>query len=110
MAQLSYMEKRRFEQLLNMGGGFVLDFTNRTFADFVADSTGRDIYDARYEPGGSSKANHLRYFWKMEGGGLVGKPLGDLLDYGLETGAKPQASTKGFLGGTTVFAYRFPPA
>jgi len=29
-----------------MGGGYVLAFSNRTFSEFIMDSTGRDIYDA----------------------------------------------------------------
>jgi len=43
MSNLTFTEKRRFEQLLGMETGYVLDFTNRTFAEFVRDSTGRDI-------------------------------------------------------------------
>jgi len=43
-----------------MGAGYVLDFSNRTFAEFVADSTGRNIYDPKYDNAGGSKANRLR--------------------------------------------------
>jgi len=49
MSNLTYAEKRKFEQLLGMNSGYVLDFTNRGFKEFVFDSTGRDIYDARYD-------------------------------------------------------------
>lgn len=90
MAELSNIDKRRIERLLQMEGGYVLDFTNRTFADFVTDSIGRNIYDSRY--GAGSKANQLRAFWKVEENPLVGKLLGDLLNYGLEIVAiKPNA-------------------
>ena len=68
-----------------MGAGYVLDFSNRTFQEFVLDSTGRDVYDARYEYGSGSKANRLRGFWQQEGNGVVGKLMGELLDYGVET-------------------------
>lgn len=34
-----------------MGGGYVLNFSNRTFSDFVFESTGRDPYDAKYDHG-----------------------------------------------------------
>src|SRR5688500_17273629 len=48
MSDLTNIERRQFERLLQMGGGYVLDFSNRTFAEFVADSVGRNIYDPRY--------------------------------------------------------------
>jgi hypothetical protein len=63
MSNLTFTEKRRFEQLLGMETGYVLDFTNRTFAEFIRDSTGRDIYDARYHYESGSKANRLRAFF-----------------------------------------------
>ncbi len=47
MSTLTNSEKRKFEQLLGMGSGYVLDFSNRTFDEFVADSTSREIYDSR---------------------------------------------------------------
>jgi hypothetical protein len=50
VSSLNHSEKREFEKLLGMGGGYVLDFSNRTFAEFIVDSTGRNIYDARYVP------------------------------------------------------------
>jgi len=83
MSDLTNIEKRKFEQLLAMGDGYVLNFSNRTFSEFVIDSTGRNPYDARYDHG-SSKANRLRGFWKQEGNRVVGKLMGDMLDYGVE--------------------------
>ncbi len=47
MADLTNAEKRKLEKLLDMGGGYVLNFSNRTLDDFVMDSIGRSIYDPR---------------------------------------------------------------
>lgn len=92
MANLAHAEKRNLEKLLNMGGGYVLDFSNRTFDDFVFDSTGKHIYDALYETGGGSKANRLRAFWTSEPSHLVGKLLADLIDYAQGMNAEPSGS------------------
>ena len=86
MSDLTPLEKRKLEQLLGMETGYVLDFTNRTFAEFVSHSAGRDIYDPRYEYGSGSKANRLRAFWLKEENGVVGKLMRDLLDYSEATG------------------------
>lgn len=66
MANLTGSEKRRFEKLFRLSGGDVFDFLNRTFAEFVEDSTGRDIYESKYGYGSESKANRLRGFWTAE--------------------------------------------
>jgi hypothetical protein len=87
MSDLSNTEKRRFERLLGMSSGYVLNFSNRTFDEFVIDSTGRSIYDARYAYESGSKANQLRGFWKAEGNRVVGKLMGDLVDYAVEIGS-----------------------
>jgi hypothetical protein len=87
MSDLSNTDKRKFERLLQMGSGYVLTFSNRTFEEFILDSTGRGIYDARYEYGSGSKANRLRAFWNAEGNPVVGKLMGDMLDYGVEIGS-----------------------
>jgi hypothetical protein len=81
VSNLTYVEKRKFEQLLGMSSGYVLDFSNRTFAEFVRDSTGRDIYDSSYDYASGSKANRLRAFWQKEPNPVVGKLMGDMLDY-----------------------------
>jgi hypothetical protein len=70
-----------------MGSGYVVDFSNRTFAEFVEDSVRRDIYDARYDYGSGSKANRLRGFWGVEANNLVGKLTGDLIEYGKDIDA-----------------------
>jgi hypothetical protein len=87
MSNLTFLEKRKFEQFLGMDTGYVLNFTNRSFAEFVLDSTGRNIYDSRYDYESGSKANRLRAFWQKEENGVVGKLMGDMLDYGGGTGA-----------------------
>lgn len=86
MANLTNTEKRKLERILEMGGGYVLDFSNRTFAEFVVDSTGLDIYDERYDYGSGSKANRLRAFWATEADQTVGKLLTDLLEYRRDLG------------------------
>lgn len=83
MAQLSILERRQLEKLFEMSGGYVLDFSNRTLEEFVADSVGKEIYDERYHYGSGSKANRLRGFWKLESGPLVGKLIHDLVEYAL---------------------------
>ena len=57
MADLSITEKRQLERLFDMGSGFVLNFSNRPFSDFVLDSCGCDIYGPRYNSGIGSKAS-----------------------------------------------------
>jgi hypothetical protein len=49
MSNLTYVEKRKLGQFLGMSSGYVLDFSNRTFAEFVRESTGRNIYDSTYD-------------------------------------------------------------
>ncbi len=81
MANLTMIEKRKLERLFEMGSGYVLDFSNRTFAEFVVDSTGHDIDEAKYSGAGGSKANRLRAFWKLEPPHVVGQLIADMLDY-----------------------------
>jgi hypothetical protein len=81
MSNLNFLEKKKLEQLFEMGGGFVLDFSDRTFADFMAESTRKDIWNEGYLYRSGSKANRLRAFWKVEPNYLVGKLLTDLLEY-----------------------------
>ena len=44
MSDLTLVEKRRLEKFLGMETGYVLNFSNRSFAEFNRDSTGRDIF------------------------------------------------------------------
>lgn len=78
MSSLTDTEKRYFEKLFDMGGGYVLDFTNDTFGEFF----GRhnvDIHGRKYHFE-SSKAKKLRAFWRVEPDGLVGTVLSEMLD------------------------------
>jgi hypothetical protein len=81
MANLTFGEKMKLEKLFGMSSGYVLDFSNRTFQEFVADSTHCNILDPKYEYASSSKANRLRKFWACEPNYVVGKLTGDLLEY-----------------------------
>lgn len=72
-----------------MGSGYVLDFSNRTFEEFVLDSTGKSIYESKYDNASGSKANRLRAFWSVEPNYVVANLLNDLLQYIAELGVKP---------------------
>jgi Abortive infection C-terminus len=87
MSDLTHLEKRKFERLLGMSSGYVLDFSNRTFEEFFTDTVTRNIYDAKYAYSSGSKANRLRAFWQVEGNRIVGTLMGAMLDYGTSEGA-----------------------
>lgn len=48
------------ERVLNMRSGYVLDFSDRTFNDFIAQELGVDATADRYSVDGGSKARRLR--------------------------------------------------
>lgn len=81
MSDLNKIEKLKLEKIFEMGGGYVLDFSNRTFDEFILDSTRIDIYSDKYDYWSGSKANRLRAFWEKEPNHLVGKLTKDLLEY-----------------------------
>jgi hypothetical protein len=87
MADLTAQEKRSFERVLGMGSGYVLNFSNRTFDEFILDTTGREIYNTKYDYGSGSKANRLRGFWNEESNAVVARLLGAMLDYAVEEGS-----------------------
>jgi len=81
MAKLDYIDKIKLEKIFEMSGGYVLDFSNRSFQDFVYASVQKDIYDEKYSYRGDSKANRLRAFWEIESDLIVSKLIIDLLEY-----------------------------
>jgi hypothetical protein len=81
MSQLSIIERKKLETLLEMGGGYVLDFSNRTFEEFIAESVELEIYNDKYHHGSGSKANRLRGLIKIESDGVVAKLIRDLIEY-----------------------------
>lgn len=90
MSSLTATEKRVLEQVLGMGGGYVLVFSNRTFSEFILETIGIEIYTEKYGQSGGSKANHLRAFWKVEPDHVVARLLDALLDYAAEPGSGGQ--------------------
>ncbi|MFO1040095.1 MAG: abortive infection family protein [Geminicoccaceae bacterium] len=79
MADLTPTEKYHLEDALQMSSGYVLGFSNKSFARFIYDSVGLDIYSDKYFIRGDSKANRFRSFWDEEPNYIIGKVLSDLL-------------------------------
>ncbi len=78
MSDLTAVEKMKLEKALKMADGFVMNFTNRSFAEFILGSTELDIYNPKYDYASGSKANRLRAFWKLESNYAVGNLLEDI--------------------------------
>lgn len=79
--KLKALDLRLIDDLFEMGGGYVLDFSNRTFSEFFQDELGVNIDDAKYEVEGTSKAKRLRYFLRTVSVNEVVKTLLALWDY-----------------------------
>src|SRR3989338_918374 len=79
MSALKAHEKVIFEKLFDKGG-YVLDFTDRTYAEFFREH-GIDINAKKYQFNGTSKMKRLRAFWEIEPDIIVSKVLAALLEY-----------------------------
>lgn len=76
MANLSYVDKIHLEKELEMHRGYVLDFNNDTFKDFISSILHFDVY-TKYS---GSKANIMREIWKNESDLNVANLLDALCD------------------------------
>lgn len=78
MANLTFIESELIENVLNMRGGYFLDFTNRQFKSFMEKVVSYDVY-IKYP--NLSKAEIFRQFIEDETEGYVGKALISALLY-----------------------------
>jgi hypothetical protein len=79
MSSLTDIDKRYLERLLGMQSGYVLDYSDATFAEFFR-RHGIDIHGSKYQTYGTSKAKKMRGFWEMESGTVVAPVLSEMLD------------------------------
>jgi hypothetical protein len=89
MANLTYVEKLQLEKLFGMSSGYVLNFSDKTFQEFIFESLGIDLYAPGMDVGGTSKAKRLRHFMKVRPNHIVGKLLLALCDYYQVTEKQP---------------------
>lgn len=81
MSDLNSRERRKLEQLLDMGAGYVLNFSDRTYFEFFDEFVGKNIDDQRYKTRGTSKANRMRAFWDKESNVVVARCLVELIEH-----------------------------
>lgn len=81
MVSLKRSEMRIFDDAFDMHGGYVLNFSDRTMAEFFEDEFGIEIYQEKYAFNGSSKAKHLRAFVEVEDAYTVGRVARALWKY-----------------------------
>jgi hypothetical protein len=81
MSDLTFIERKQLEKLYGMSSGYVLDFSDRTFQEFVFESTKLDILSEQFKKASGSKANRLRAFWQTQPNRLAGKLILDLCEY-----------------------------
>lgn len=77
MANVDNPLKLKLEHLLGMGGGYVLNFTNGSFAEFVRGSIGIDPYEKH----NGSKAQVLRHLWFILPDPEFARLTVDMLEY-----------------------------
>ena len=90
MSSLTAIERRKLERALGMASGYVLNFSDRTFADFFIDNFGIDIDRAPYNNPHRSKANRMRAFWTHANDHRVSQVLGSLFDEWAEFRSRDQ--------------------
>lgn len=94
MSTFSMAERHNLEKLFGMSSGYVLNFSDRTFGEFVFETVGIDIHDTKYTAEGTSKAKKLRTLWKLETDYTVGKLILALIDYDASLNADRDAEVK----------------
>lgn len=81
MPNLKSMQMLLLDDVFRMGGGYVLNFSDKTFGNFFREEVGIDIDLPRYSVEGGSKAKRFRYFVQNESLPVVVKAIKALWDY-----------------------------
>jgi len=79
MSSLTDIDKRYIEKLLDMGGGYVLDYSDASYGEFFR-RHGINIHGPKYQTYGTSKAKKMRSFWEQEPDAVVGKVISEMMD------------------------------
>ncbi len=79
MSSLSESDKLYLEKILQMGDGYVLDYSDATFDQFFRRFR-VNIHGEKYKTYGTSKAKKMRAFWNQEQDILVGRVLTEMLE------------------------------
>jgi len=69
------------DSLFEMGGGYVLNFSNKTFAEFFAGELNIDINQPVYSRDGTSKGRRLKCFLRSVDQETVVRTLNALWEY-----------------------------
>jgi len=80
MKNIRPIDMKFLDELFRMGGGYVLDFSNSTFAEFF-DQLNINIDDSKYSVEGGSKGKRLRYFLQSADKATVVRTLQSLWEY-----------------------------
>lgn len=78
MVQLTRTESRIVDDAFDMHGGYVLNFSDRTMAEFFEDELRLDLEQEKYRANGGSKARRLRTFIALEDAYIVARVLRQL--------------------------------
>jgi len=81
MANIRSLDMLFLDDLLDMSGGYVLRFSDRTFAEFFSQELNVNIDDAKYAKNGTSKGKRLRHFLLTENIPTVVRTLNALWEY-----------------------------
>lgn len=81
MSTLSKRDAIPLERFLEMGAGYVCDFSDGTFGNFVLEVVDVDVYTPEYAERGTSKAKRLRTFWWKETNYKTAKLLREMIEY-----------------------------
>lgn len=81
MPNIKASEMRAIDRVLGMESGYVLDFSDRTIAEFFLDELNIDFNDPRFAVNGTSKAKRLRTFLQTVDKLTAARTLRELLKY-----------------------------
>jgi hypothetical protein len=81
MSNIRSIDMMFLDDVFDMGGGYVLNFSDRTFAQFFAEELNIDINDPLYARNGGSKGKRLRCFLQAVDKPTVVRTLKSLWEY-----------------------------
>lgn len=81
MANFKSLQMQLLEHVLRMGGGYVLKFSDKTFAEFFNEEVGINIDDPQYSVMGGSKGKRMRHFLQNASPSQVIKALDALWEH-----------------------------